>query len=123
VMARPRKINGQEVIHRYLAAGRDDRATMNEAVSGSPLKYTLSWDLAIFELRRPLPHCHGMTFNLHDLQIGQQVDIYAYPAESINPIRNLVQFHGVFKGEMIGGLLAFDYSLSKSKAIRPGATR
>jgi S1-C subfamily serine protease len=123
VMARPHKINGQEVIHRYLATGPDDDgATLNEALSGSPLRYTLSRDLAIFDLRRPLPHYHGMAFSLNDLQIGQQVDIYAYPAESINPIRNLVQFHGAFKGEMIGVLLAFDYSLSKNKAIRPGAS-
>jgi len=123
VMAQPRKINGHEVIHRYLATGPEDNgATMNKALSGSPLRYTLSRDLAIFELRHPLPHHHGMAFSLHDLQIGQQVDIYAYPAESISRTRNLVQFHGAFKGEMIEGLLAFDYSFSNGKAIRPGTS-
>jgi hypothetical protein len=67
VMARPYKMNGQEVIHRYLAPGpHDDGATLNEAVSGSPLRYTLSRDLAIFELRRPLPHYHGMAFSARE---------------------------------------------------------
>src|SRR5208337_2087565 len=39
-----------------------------------------------------------------------------------NPIRSLLQFHGTFKGQTITGLLAFDYSLSADKAIRPGAS-
>jgi hypothetical protein len=123
VVIRPRKIKGDEVIQRYLATGPDDEdATVNDGLSVAPMRFTLSRDLAIFELHHPLPHYHGITFSLNDLQIGQQVDIYAYPKESINPIRSLVQFHGVFKGEMTTGLLAFDYSLSDGNAIRPGAS-
>jgi len=123
VMARPRKIKGDEVIQRYLATGPDDEgATMNDGFFISPMRYTLSRDLGIFELRHPLPYYHGITFSLNDLQIGQQVDIYAYPKESINPIRSLLQFHGAFKGETTTGLLAFDYSFSEGKAIRPGAS-
>jgi hypothetical protein len=123
VKVRPRKISGDAVIQRYLATGPDDDgATMNDAFSGSPLKYALIRDLAIFELRHPLSHHHGIAFSLNDLQIGQQVDIYAYSNESINPIRTLQQFHGAFKGETTGGLLAFDYSFSNGKEIRPGAS-
>jgi hypothetical protein len=123
VMARPRKIKREKVIHRYLATGpEDDGATMNQAISGSPMRYTLGRDLAIFELRHPLPHYHGIAFSLNELQIGQQVDIYTYPAESINPLRNLARFHGAFRGETIDGLLAFNYSFSNGKGIRPGAS-
>ena len=123
MMARPHKIKGQKVIHRYLATGpNDEDATVNDGPSMGPMKYTLSRDLAIFELRHPLPHHRGLAFSLDDLEVGQEVDIYAYPKESINPIRRLLQFHGTFKGQTITGLLAFDYSLSADKAIRPGAS-
>jgi hypothetical protein len=123
MMARPRRIKGDEVIQRYLATGPDDEgATMNDGFSVGPMRFTLSRDLAILELRHPLPHYHGINFSLKDLQIGQQVEIYTYPKESINPIRSLVQFHGAFKGETTTGLLVFDYSFSKGKAIRPGGS-
>jgi len=123
MMARPQKIKGQKVIRRYLATGpNDEGATVNDGPSVGPMKYTLSRDLAIFELRHPLPHHHGLAFSLDDLQVGQEIDIYAYPKESINPIRRLLQFHGTFKGQTITGLLAFDYSLSANRAIRPGAS-
>jgi len=123
IMAQPHKIKGQKVIHRYLATGpNDEGATLNDGPSMGPMKYTLSRDLAILELRHPLPHHHGLVFSLDDLQVGQEVNIYAYPKESINPIRSLLQFHGTFKGQTITGLLAFDYSLSADKAIRPGAS-
>ncbi|HEY1471597.1 MAG TPA: hypothetical protein VGF61_21340 [Candidatus Acidoferrum sp.] len=76
MMARPRKIRGEKVIQLYLATGPEDEdATVNDGPSTSPLKYTLSRDLAIFELRRPLPHHHGVPFSFDDLQVGQQVDI------------------------------------------------
>lgn len=121
--ARPRKIRGEKVTQRYLATGPDDEgASMNEGSSVSPMRYTLSRDLAIFELRHPLRHYHGIPFNVNDLQIGQQVEIYAYPKESINPIRSLLQLHAVFTGETTTGLLAFDYHLSDGKPIRPGAS-
>ena len=123
MMARPRKIKGAEVMERYLATGPDDEgATLNDIFSVSPMKYTLSRDLAIFELRHPLSHYHGITFSLNDLQIGQQVDIYAYPKESINPIRSLLQFHGAFKGEPTTGLLVFEYSFHDGKPISGGAS-
>jgi hypothetical protein len=123
MVARPRKIKGIKVIQRYLATGPDDEgATVNDGISVGPMKYTLSRDLGIFELRHSLPHHHGVAFSLGDLQIGQKIDIYAYPKESFNPFRSLLQFHGRFKGETTTGLLAFDYSLSADKAIRPGAS-
>jgi hypothetical protein len=121
--ARPHKIKGEKVIQRYLATGPDDEgATVNEVISGIPLKFNLSRDLAVFELQRSLPHHHGVAFSLDEMQIGQEVDIYAYPKESISPSRQLLQFHGSFKGIMTTGLLAFDYKLSAGKMIRPGAS-
>jgi hypothetical protein len=123
MMARPYKIAGERVMQRYLATGPDDEgATVNQGLYASPTKYTLRRDLAIFELRHPLPHHHGAVFNLDDLQIGQEVDIYAYPKGIISPMRSLERFHGTFTGETATGLLAFDYSLSAGKAIRPGAS-
>src|SRR6266705_6386459 len=123
MMVRPRKIKGAEVIERYLATGPDDEgATLNDIFSERPMKYTLSRDLAIFELRRPLPRYHGITFSLDDLEIDQQVDIYAYPKEFIKPIRSLLQFHGAYKGKTTAGFLAFEYSFSNGKAIRGGAS-
>jgi len=122
-LAHPRKIKGQKVVGVYLATGpKDEDATLNDGYSTSPKKYTLSRDLAIFELRHPLPQHNGTAYYLNDLQIGQNVDIYAYPKEGINPFRSLLQFHGKFKGQTPAGLLAFDYSLSANKAIRPGAS-
>jgi hypothetical protein len=123
VMARLKRIKGQKVVHVYLASGPDDEgATMNDGISERPMKFTLSRDLAIFELHGPLTHHHGIPFSLDDLQIGQEVDIYAYPKESISPFRRLRQFHGSFKGETTTGLLAFDYSLAADQGIRPGAS-
>lgn len=123
-IARPKKIKGDKVIQRYLATGPDDEgATANSILFfGGRLKYALVRDLAIFELERPLPHYHGIPFSLNDLQLGQEVDIYAYPKESISPIRSLLRFHGSYKGESTGGLLAFDYTPSNGKSIRPGAS-
>jgi hypothetical protein len=123
MMARPRKIRGERVVQLYLATGPDDEdATVNDGPSASPLKYTLSRDLAIFELRHSLPHHHGVAFSLEDLQVGQLVDIFTYPKETITPFRSLLQFHGTFKGQTTTGLLAFDYSLSADKTIHPGAS-
>ncbi len=119
----PYKIKREKVIQRYLASGPDDEgATLNDVPALGPMRYALNRDLAIFELRRPLPHHHGVAFSLGDLQVGQQVDIYAYPKEGLNPLRKLLRFTGTFKGETTTGLLAFPYSLSAGKAIRPGAS-
>ncbi len=121
VRARPRKIKGVEVIRRYLATGPDDEgATFNHGPSIGP--YTLSRDLAIFELRHSLPHHHGVPFSLDDPEVGQEIDIYAYPKKAISPIRSLQQFHGTFKGKTTTGLLAFDYGFSDGEAIRSGAS-
>jgi hypothetical protein len=123
VMARPYKIKGERVIQRYLATGPEDEgATVNDGPAVGSMTYTLSRDLAIFELRHPLPHHHGVAFYPDDLQVGQEVDIYSYPKGIVNPMRALQQFHGRFTGETTTGLLAFDYSLSAGKAIRPGAS-
>ena len=123
MMAQLRKIKGDKVIQRYFATGPDDDgATISDGFSVNPIKFTPSRDLAIYELRYPLPHYHGIPFSLNDLQLGQEVDIYAYPKESINPIRSLVKFHGAFKGETTEGLFAFEYNPSNGKTIRPGAS-
>lgn len=122
-ISRPSKIRGAKIIQRYLATGPDDEgATFNDGPYMSPIKYNMTRDLAIFELRHPLRQYHGVGFSLNDLQIGQEVEIYAYPKETINPIRSLLQFHGTFKGVTPSGLLAFDYELSANRAILPGAS-
>jgi trypsin-like peptidase len=117
----PRKLNGENVVQRYLATGPDDEgATLNDVFSEHfSLKYTLIRDLAIYELRHPIRDHHGLTFSLDDLEIGQQVDIYAYPKEFMHPIRSLEQFHGEFRGTISAGLLAFEYV---GKQIRGGAS-
>ena len=121
-IARPHKIKGERVMQRYLATGPDDEgATTNEIFSDRPLKYTLSRDLAIFELRHPLPHHHGIAFSLRDLELDEQVDIYCFP-KSANPVRDLQQFHGSFKGTTTQGFLAFEYSSANGKSIRGGAS-
>lgn len=122
-LARPRKIKGDQVIQQYLATGpEDDGATTNDIFSPKPMKYTLSRDFAIFELRHPLPHYHGISFSLDNPEIDQPVDIYAYPEESHKPMRSLEQFHGAFKGRTTAGFLAFEYSFADGRPIRPGAS-
>src|SRR5579864_6662625 len=97
MIARPRKIKGEKVVRRYLATGPDDdEATVNSTAALGPMKYTLDKDLAVFELRRPLTRHHGIAFSLNELQVGQEVEIYAYPKEGINPIRELLRFSGKF---------------------------
>src|SRR5262249_27984582 len=114
---------GQQVIQRYLATGPDEEgSTLNDYTSGRPLKFKLTLDLAIFELRRPIPNYHGIPYNLDDLELDQQVDIYAYPASAIHPIRRLAHFHGAFKGTTTQGLLAFEYSRANDKPIHGGAS-
>jgi len=122
-LAHPGKIKGQKVVRTYLATGpNDEDATINGGQSMPTMKYTIIRDLAIFELRHPLPYHNGASFNLGELQPGQEVDIYAYPIERINPIRKLMQFHGTFKGQTPSGLLVFDYNLYAGKGIRAGAS-
>jgi hypothetical protein len=113
------KIKREKIIQRYFATGpHDEGATANSLPNGGVLPYATKRDLAIFELRRSLPHHHGLTFSLDELQVGQEVDIYGYPKGIINPTRKLARFPATFKAPTTSGLLAFDYQLSANKPIR-----
>ena len=113
VSTRVHKIKGEKIIRRYFATGPDDKqATANISKDDDVLPYSKKRDLAIFELRRSLPHHHGLTFSLDELQVGQEVDIYGYPKGMINPVRKLTRFPAKFKAPTTSGLLAFDYQLS-----------
>jgi hypothetical protein len=110
VTSRVRKIKGERIIQRYLATGpNDNEATANTFPSGEVFAYVKKRDLAIFELRSPLPHHHGLSFSLDELEIGQEVDIYGYPMGVINPFRKLTRFPAKFKGPTTSGFLAFEY--------------
>src|SRR6266852_8564064 len=77
---RATKIKREKIIQRYFATGpHDEDATANYLPNGGVLPYAKKRDLAIFELRRSLPHHHALTFSLDELQLGQEVDIYGYP--------------------------------------------
>ena len=120
---RTRKIKGEKIFERYLATGPHDKdATPNALASGDVLPYAVGRDLAIFELHHSLPHHHGITFSLDELEEGQEVYIYGYPKGIINPIRKLTRFPATFKGPTTSGLLAFDYDSSTDKPIRGGAS-
>ena len=122
-IAKPSKIDGQPIVDRFLATGPDDDgATMNVGPAAAPIKYNLSRDLAILELRKPLAHHHGAAFSLDELQPGQQVEIYAYPKEAGHASRKLLCFAGTYKGETTSGLLAFDYAPVNGDMIQPGAS-
>jgi hypothetical protein len=116
---RTKKVEGEKIVRRYLATGpRDEGATPNILPNGAPLPYATKRDLAMFELQGSLPHHHGLTFSLYELEVGQEVDIYGYPHEIINPIRKLTRFPATFKGPTTLGFLAFDYQLTTDKPIR-----
>jgi Trypsin-like peptidase domain len=122
-ITKPSKIDGQPVVDRFLATGPDDEgATVNVGPTAGSIKYTLSRDLAILELRKPLAHHHGAAFSLDELQPGQRIEIYAYPKEANHASRKLLRFAGTYKGETTSGLLAFNYSSDSGDAIRPGAS-
>src|SRR5436309_687837 len=113
------KIKREKIIQRYFATGpHDEGATANYLPNVGVLPYAKKRDLAIFELRRSLPHHHGLTFSLDEPQLGQEVDIYGYPNGIINPVRKLTRFPATFKAPTTSGLLAFDYQLSGDKPIR-----
>src|SRR5712692_7022630 len=116
---RAHKVKREKIIQRYFATGpQDEGATANNLLNGSVLPYVKKRDLAIFELRRSLPHYHGLSYSLDELQVGQQVDIYGYPKGTINPTRKLTRFPATFKAPTTSGFLAFDYQLSADKPIR-----
>ena len=115
------KIKGEKIVQQYLATGpHDEGATGNYLPNVGVLPYAKKRDLAIFELRRSLPHHHGLSFSFDELQVGQEVDIYGYPKGIINPKRELTRFPATFKAPTTSGLLAFDYQLSADKPIRIG---
>lgn len=123
---RVRKIGGIKVIGQYLATGPDDEGvSLNFQYPGRYLSYNVAHDLAMFELLRPLPHHHGLSYSLDELQPGQQVDMYCYPkeSESISPGRSLMLFHGEFRGQAgRWGLLQIAYQLVGDDPIRGGAS-
>jgi Trypsin-like peptidase domain len=119
------RVKGVRIVERYLATGpKDDGASLNHfALAGDlPLRYTLSRDLAILQLSKPLPDHHGLQFSSDDLRIGEEVDIYAYPKGIIDPIRSLQAFHARFRGISTTELMVFDYVPNHGELIRPGAS-
>lgn len=112
VSARAHKIKGERIIQRYLATGPHDQGATANVTQDGVLPFARKRDLAIFELRRPLPHHHGLSFSFDELEVGQEVDIYGYPKETINPKRKLTRFPAIFKGPTTSGLLAFDYQVT-----------
>jgi hypothetical protein len=124
VEAKPKRIGGEKVVARYLATGPDDEGAIPNffAEGGKSLKYTPVHDLAIFELGHPLHNRRGTAYSLGDLTVGQKVDIYSFPKESMNPICGLIKFQGAFEGQTYAGLLVIDYKPSDGKRLRPGAS-
>ncbi|MGB8475423.1 MAG: serine protease, partial [Candidatus Acidiferrum sp.] len=120
--ARLRKINGRKVIRQYLATGPQDHDATWNVVAGVPMAYAVSRDLAILELRDPLPHHHGLTFSLDELEHGERVDIYGYPWEGYFRHRKLLRFSATFRGKTASGILIFDYQLDRGKPLRGGAS-
>ena len=120
-ITRVRKIKGERIFQRYIATGPHDRdATWNTLANGVLLPYTVKRDLAIFELRHPLSHHHGLTLSLDEIEVGQEVYIYGYPKGIINPVRKLTRFPATFKGPTTSGLLGFEYQLPTDESIRKG---
>jgi Trypsin-like peptidase domain len=121
VIVQAGKIQKEKVVQRYLATGPDDHGATPNLVPGDLdliLPYAVKRDLAIFELERPLPQHHGLTFSLDEPELGQEVDIYGYPKGAINPFRRLSRFPAKFKGPTKSGLIAFDYELPANTPIR-----
>jgi trypsin-like peptidase len=117
----PRRIRGQRVINRYLATGPQDRdATIAFERDHDVVPYAVKRDLAMFELRRPIPNHHGLPYRLSDLALGEEVDIYGYPLNSPNPFRHLTRVSARFKAPTTSGLLAFEYDSTGHK--RGGAS-
>src|SRR5258708_5735415 len=113
------KIKREKIIQRYFATGpHDEGATANFLPNVGVLPYAKKRDLAIFELRRSLPHYHGLTFSLDEMEVGEEVYMSAYPRGIINPISKRARFPATFKAPTTSGLLAFDYQLSPDKPTR-----
>ena len=122
-MAHPRAIAHVKIIQRFLATGPADDGAAPMRVAGSfSIALNASRDLAIYKLKTRLPARHGASFSLDELQLGQDVDIYAYPSENKLKLRKLLRFSGRFTGVSGRGLLAFDYEPFDGHRIRPGAS-
>lgn len=119
VTTRVHKIKGDKIIKRYLATGVEDGATANDLGNGDVLAFARNRDLAIFELRRSLPHHHGLAYSLDELQVGQEVDIYGF---SHSFPRRLTRFSAAFKAPTTSGLLAFDYEFRVDANSMKGAS-
>jgi hypothetical protein len=122
---RPHKIKRDKIIKRYFATGpHDEGATANNVGNGNVLPYAMKRDLAMFELRRSLPHHHGLAFSLDKLEVGQEVDIYGYPKGDSNLFhaRELTRFPATFKAPTTSGLLAFDYQFANNSNRVKGAS-
>ncbi len=111
-VASPRKIKGQRVIQRYLDTGPEDRdATISFDRDHDVVPYAAKHDLALFELRQPIPKHQGLKYSLDDLVLGQEVSLCGYTL-NLNPFRHLVCVPARFKGPTTSGLLAFGYESS-----------
>ena len=125
---RVHKIKRDKIIKRYFATGPQDKgATLNNTEDGNVLPYVMKRDLAILELRRSLPHHHGLAYSLDEPQAGQEVDIYGFPhglqqKGTINHSRQLTRFPATFKAHTTSGLLAFDYELAHNSKLVKGAS-
>ena len=118
VTARVDRIEREKIVQRYFASGLDDKGATPNIVGNDVFGYATKRDLAIFKLRHSLRDHHGLSFNLDELEVGQEVDIYGYPLGAINPFRKLTRFAAKFKGPTTSGLLAFDFQLSGDHPIR-----
>lgn len=114
-LLQPRRIKGQSIIEQYFATGPDDRYATPNRVSTRFYAYAAGHDLAIYKLRNPVRNYHGAAYSLADLEPGEEVDIYAFPATLKKATRPLRRLHGQFKSRTTSGLLAFEYSSSDGK--------
>jgi hypothetical protein len=114
------RIKGVFSAHLYLDSSPDDAEAqpVNLAEGAISLKFTPAHDLAIYEMRHPLKHFHGIGFDADDLEKSLEADIYAYPL-NWNPKRGLVRWRGKFVGKTPQGLLAFSYDEGR---VRGGAS-
>src|SRR5258708_9690691 len=123
---RPNKIKRDKIIKRYFATGpHDNGATLNNLGDGDALPYVIKRDLAVFELRRSLPHHHGLAYSLDEPQVGQEAYIYGFPhgfrKGTINRTRQLTPFPATFKAPTTSGLLTFDYQFPVDPNLLRGA--
>ncbi len=123
ITTRAHRIKREKIIKRYFATGpHDEGATANNLGNRDVLPYVKKRDLAMFELRRSLPHHHGLAYSLDEPQVGQEVDIYGYPHRNNKLTRELTRFPATFKAPTTSGLLAFDYQFANNSNCVRGAS-